>query len=112
MQHPIMAGMSLDGFKPGGSLYKTAPLAEGSHTLLLGKLDGESEQPLAWTYIRSDGGRSFYTSLGHIDDFAQAPFVALLSAGIHWACGLEVPTLEAITTQRDRYAAGKGKQRK
>ncbi len=111
-QHPIFTGLSLNGFQPGGSLYKTAPLAAGSHNLLLGKLDGEPEHPVAWTFIRGDGGRSFYTSLGHIDDFAQPQFAALLSAGIHWATGLDTPSLDVIKSQQAKYAAGQGKQRK
>ncbi len=111
-QEAILAGWSLEGFQPGGSLYKTAPLAAGTRNLLVGKLAGEPEQPAAWTFIRGDGGRSFYTSLGHVDDFAQPQFAALLSAGIHWSCGLACPSLADIKTQREKYAAGTGKQRK
>lgn len=55
-QHPIMTAASItDNFKPGGSLYKTAPLQAGSHQLLTGSVTGEPPQPLAWTFIRSDG---------------------------------------------------------
>jgi type 1 glutamine amidotransferase/nicotinamidase-related amidase len=111
-QHSIAAQLSLAGYQPGGSLYKTAPLAAGSHALVIGKLDGEPEHPVAWTFIRGDGGRSFYTSLGHVDDFAQPQFAALLASGIHWACGLTSPSLEAIIAQKEKYASGKGKQRK
>lgn len=110
--HPILHGWQFDGFSPGGSLYKTAPLAAGSHVLLNGKLPSEPVQPLAWTFIRGDGGRSFYTSLGHTADFDQPQFSALLSAGIHWACGLHPPGLEEIKQQAVKYDSGSGRQRK
>ena len=109
---PILASTSPAVILPGGSLYKTAPLAPGANTLLLGKIESEeAEHPVAWTFVRGDGGRSFYTSLGHKDDFAQPEFEALLSAGIHWACGLPAPTLQETIAQNKRYANGKGKQR-
>lgn len=112
-QHPIVSAASItNGFKPGGSLYKTAPLQAGSQLLLTGAVPGEPAQPLAWTFIRSDGGRSFYTSLGHVDDFSQPEFEALLSAGIHWACGQPLHSLEDIKLQNQRYASGHGRQRR
>jgi cytochrome c len=41
--------------------------------------------PLAWRQ-RYDGGRSFYTSLGHtIDSYYEKPFLAHVLAGIEWA---------------------------
>ena len=113
ISHPIVAAAGVSpSFKPGGSLYKTAPLLPGTELLLVGSVSkDEPQQPLAWTFVRNDGGRSFYTSLGHVDDFAQAEFEALLSAGIHWACGLEPPTLAQVEVQNTRYASGHGKQR-
>lgn len=112
-QHPIMSAASItNDLRPGGSLYKTAPLQPGSHLLLTGSVVGEPAQPLAWTFIRSDGGRSFYTSLGHVDDFSQPEFEALLSAGIHWACGQPLHSLEDIQLQNQRYASGHGRQRR
>ncbi len=111
-QHPIVSAASITSdFKPGGSLYKTAPLQAGNQLLLTGTVPGEPAQPLAWTFIRSDGGRSFYTSLGHVADFSQPEFEALLSAGIHWACGQPLHSLEDIKLQNQRYASGHGRQR-
>lgn len=115
--HPILQAIGSLQLTPGGSLYKTAPLAAGAQPLLLGSLAGEAgaeqtPQPVAWTFVRRDGGRSFYTSLGHVDDFAQPQFESLLSAGIHWACSLPPHTLEQVVEQNERYAAGQGRQRK
>ena len=111
--HPIVAAAGFTAsFKPSGSLYKTAPLLPGTELLLVGRVADEGmQQPLAWTFVRNDGGRSFYTSLGHVDDFAQAECEALLSAGIHWACGLEPSTLAQVEAQNACYASGHGKQR-
>ncbi|QDV47792.1 Trehalose utilization [Stieleria neptunia] len=109
---PIVTASGAMNIRPGGSLYKTAPLAKGTRVLVNGSVEGESPEPVAWKFIRNDGGRSFYTSLGHVDDFGQAEFEAFLSAGIHWACGLKPHTLAEVKAQNKRYAAGGGKQRK
>ena len=109
--HPILHATNAIAIAPKGSLYKTAPLAAGSSVLLVGTVPEQEPEPVAWTFIRSDGGRSFYTSLGHPGDFQQAEFEALLSGGIHWACGLETHSLADIQQQNKRYAAGSGRQR-
>ncbi len=109
--HPILLALESLVLKPGGSLYKTSPLAAGTQVLLLGSVPDQSPEPLAWTFVRDDGGRSFYTSLGHVDDFAQPQFETLLSAGIHWACGLQPHSQADVTAQGQRYAAGHGRQR-
>lgn len=120
--HSILAATNAASIQPAGSLYKTAPLAPGADILVQGRvlqdaaLQGEAEgkapEPVAWTFIRNDGGRSFYTSLGHPGDFKQPAFESLLAAGIHWACGLEPQSFDEIQAQNERYAAGGGKQRK
>ena len=40
--------------------------------------ESEKTEPVAWTFTRADGGRSFYTSLGHPDDFTRPEFRTLL----------------------------------
>jgi nicotinamidase-related amidase/type 1 glutamine amidotransferase len=111
--HPILSAAAITkNFKPGGSLYKTSPLQPGSQPLIHGSIAGQEPEPIAWTFIRNDGGRSFYTSLGHIDDFAQSEFEALLSAGVHWACGLAPVSRQQIEAQNARYSSGHGKQRR
>lgn len=73
-------------FATGGSLYQVLPLAEGAVVLLEGRAESVKEtQPVAWQYVRKDGGRSFVTSLGHVDDFKSGNFVSLLMKGIDWA---------------------------
>jgi len=84
-KHPILDNISDKPFQSGGSLYKTAPLQDGATVLMTGKVEGEAAEPTAWTYTRKDGGRSFYTSLGHVKDFESPQFIQLLTNGIKWA---------------------------
>jgi nicotinamidase-related amidase/type 1 glutamine amidotransferase len=83
--HSIMTKISTAEFPLGGSLYMAAPLMDGAQAVLMGRVEGESAEPVAWTFLRRDGGRSFYTSLGHIDDFSNPVFLRLLGQGITWA---------------------------
>lgn len=89
-EHPI-----LSGFKPFGSnasLYKNTGLAEDAQVLLRGTIPDHVE-PLAWTRVH-EGGRVFYTSLGHPDDFAQDEFLRLLTRAVFWTCDREVAARE------------------
>jgi len=47
--------------------------------------EGDRE-PVAWTRIHN-GGRIFYTSLGHQQDFSVDHFLTLLTNAILWAGG-------------------------
>jgi len=67
-------------------LYKTSPLKPGTHVLMMGRVgDRKPHEPVTWNYIHSGGGRAFYTSLGHSDDFKNPEFTKMLRAGIDWA---------------------------
>ncbi|WP_010587162.1 PVC-type heme-binding CxxCH protein [Schlesneria paludicola] len=89
--HPILTGISGE-FTTGGTLYKTFPLDPAATELMRGRIEGRVQQePFAWTFQRKDGGRTFYSSMGHPDDFKQPVFQRLLLNGLHWAAGLEVP---------------------
>jgi nicotinamidase-related amidase/type 1 glutamine amidotransferase len=102
-EHPILTELPREPFKQGGSLYKTSPLKDGTIVLLLGQVEGQAEEPAAWTFQRADKGRSFYTSLGHVDDFANPAFVRLLLNGVHWAAGLPMRDDVSIASGRDDY---------
>lgn len=103
--HPIARGLPGARWKTSSWLYKVSPLAPGTQVLLEGAVEGrEPAEPLAWTYTRADGGRTFYTSLGHPDDFASPEFQRLLSNAVFWAAGLDAPeTLPAPPDER-RFA--------
>lgn len=83
--HSILRGIPQGPFPAHGGLYQTAPLAAGTEELLRGRAAGvEREEPVAWTFRRADGGRSFYTSLGHPEDFKRPEFTRLLVNAIDW----------------------------
>jgi hypothetical protein len=42
----------------------------------------DQPEPVAWLFTRKDGGTSFYTSLGHADDFKGKEFPQLLKQAI------------------------------
>ena len=95
VEHPILKGIDRSlVFPQGWSLYKVMPLAEGTTPLMYAKIEGYPEEPVAWTFQRKDGGRSFYTSLGNVDDFKQPAFRTMLKNGLHWAAEKSVPDSE------------------
>ena len=81
--HPILDGVS--GLVSHGSLYRNTPIADDATLLLTGTTD-EATEPVAWTRMNA-GGRVFYTSLGHQDDFRDDRFLRLLTNGVLWAAG-------------------------
>ena len=68
-----------------GSLYRVSPVAGSADILLMGRVQGAEPEPVAWTYRRADGGKSFYTSLGHRGDFRGDVMPKLLENAIEWA---------------------------
>ena len=86
--HPILKGIAPGEFPTGGSLYEVQPLAPGTNVLLMARAgEKKPHEPAAWTFTRKDGGKSFYTSLGHVSDFKTPQFKRLLSNAIAWAAG-------------------------
>ena len=86
----ILMGVKLP-FAQGGSLYRVNPLQAGAVPILSGEAKGVEPEPVAYTFVRKDGGRSFYTSLGHKADFENQSFVRLLVNSLFWAAGREIP---------------------
>ena len=52
--------------------------------VLEGVVEGHAPEPVAWTFRRAEGGKSFYTSLGHVDDFRGPVLPPLLLNAIEW----------------------------
>ncbi|MFM7058504.1 MAG: ThuA domain-containing protein [Planctomycetota bacterium] len=75
---PLLSGVDLSQLVGQGSLYQVSPLAETARPLLTGSIPDRPAEPVAWVNKRADGGRTFYTSLGHTGDFAQPAFRRLL----------------------------------
>jgi type 1 glutamine amidotransferase/nicotinamidase-related amidase len=90
--HPILRGIPLDGktWETTASLYRVTPLLQGTTPLLQGKWRTEPPEPVAWTNTHN-GGRVFYTSLGHPDDFKDPRFRRLLTNAILWALDRPIP---------------------
>lgn len=70
--------------RAGGSLYCVSPLSKETHTLINGMVENQPTEPVAWTFRRPNGGKSFYTSLGHMDDFKGPILPKLLVNAIAW----------------------------
>jgi type 1 glutamine amidotransferase len=83
----ILDGVILPFTSPS-TLYTVAPLRAGAEALLMGTIPDQASEPLAWTFTRGDGGRTFYTSLGSPADFQNSSFTRLLRNGIYWAAGV------------------------
>ena len=91
--HPILDELTLDTFQQGGSLYQTSPLKEGTKVLACGHVEGHDPEPVAWIMERSNGGRSFYTSLGHVDDFEHQDVQRMIANAIRWCAASDVSEL-------------------
>jgi type 1 glutamine amidotransferase len=85
VQHPILDGVD-QHFEVRSWLYHTE-LSKPCSVLLRGEpVDPEcppTPGAVAWT-TEHNGGRVFYTSLGHPEDFEVPPFRRLLRNGISW----------------------------
>lgn len=91
VDHPILSGIAVPKLRAHGSLYQVLPLATSATALLQGSIPGQPAEPIAWTNLSFAGGRVFYTSLGHPDDFGNAEFVHLLRNAVYWAADREIP---------------------
>ncbi|MEO1997265.1 MAG: ThuA domain-containing protein, partial [Planctomycetaceae bacterium] len=88
--HPVLAGVDCAEFVGKGSLYRVSPLAASTQVLVAGTIPDKPGEPIAWLNKRQDGGQSFYTSLGHPDDFKQKAFRSLLRNALYWSSGVPV----------------------
>ena len=105
--HPVVKHLPNIEWGTTAWLYKTSPLAAGATVLARGRVEGvEQAEPLAWTYVRKDGGRSFYTSLGHADDFSDPHFQRLLVNAVYWSVGLEAPDVLSKNPDEVRWHEG------
>ena len=83
--HPILDKIDLSQWQGQGSLYLVSPLAKSATALLHGTIPGKPTEPIAWVNTNKFGGRVFYTSLGHPDDFKNPATNHLLYQAIRWA---------------------------
>ncbi len=83
--HSILRNVNASQLQGRGSLYKVRPLSSSAQALLIGRIPDAAPEPIAWTHTNRFGGKVFYTSLGHVEDFQQAAFQQLLANAIAWA---------------------------
>ncbi|HUW18803.1 MAG TPA: ThuA domain-containing protein [Sedimentisphaerales bacterium] len=89
--HPILRGIDPKGFHSASWLYRLTPLTESTTLLMEGRWsESEPVEPVAFTNTY-EGGRVFFTSLGHPDDFKNESFCRLLANGVYWVSGRPVP---------------------
>jgi len=87
--HPIVAGLPVKTWVSEGTLYLVSPLREDAQVLMLGR-QGTISEPVTWVR-QYQGGRIFYTSLGHPSDFQQPMFRQLLVNAIFWSINRPIP---------------------
>ena len=80
--HPLLEDVA--EFSSAGSLYRNTPIATDASLLMSASTD-EHDEPVTWTRTHA-GGRIFYTSLGHQEDFEEPNFLRLLANAVLW-CG-------------------------
>lgn len=86
--NPLLQGVT--PFRSAGSLYKNKGISGDCQVLMTGT-SPEATEPITWTRTHN-GGRVFYTSLGHPQDFQEESFRRLLANGLFWAAGREPQT--------------------
>jgi nicotinamidase-related amidase len=83
--HPIVKDLAPAQWHSPSWIYRQRPLAEGVTVLMTGRWStADPDEPVAWTHTYQ-GGRVFYTTLGHPGDFQMEPFNQLLLGAIRWA---------------------------
>lgn len=86
-KHPILKGVDPAKRNTACWHYQVRPLAETTEVLAWGQHEDNEPEPVAWTNTNIYGGRVFYTSLGHPDDFDTEAFRTMLANGMLWAAG-------------------------
>lgn len=88
--HPILNGIEVSELQSRGSLYTVSPLEKSATALLIGSIPDKKPEPVAWVNKTKFGGRAFYMSIAHPDDFELPAINQLLSNAIHWAADVPV----------------------
>jgi len=89
---PLLTGIpSAGSIEQVGSLYRIAPVSGKTRVLAVGEVPGEPAQPVLTDFVRPDGGRSIYTSIGHADDLSKPEVIRVLVNALHVAAGIAPP---------------------
>ena len=94
--HPILSGVT-GPFEVRSWLYHVLPKWPPPDAVRL--LSGHAinpripapDNPVAWAWNNTYGGRAFFTTLGHPEDFAAEPLQRVMINAVHWCLGMAVP---------------------
>lgn len=94
--HPVLTGVSA-AFDVRSWLYHVLPKWPPQEAVPL--LSGHAinprmpapDNPVAWVWTNSYGGRAFFTTLGHPEDFAEEAVQRLVVNAVHWCLDQPVP---------------------
>jgi type 1 glutamine amidotransferase len=96
-KNPLLTGVA-NNFHGRSWLYQVLPSypIKGSTSFLMGHSVNPNtpkayDNPVAWTGVNSYGGKFFFTTLGHPEDFDQEAFQHLVINAMHWAAGKKIP---------------------
>ena len=95
-EHPILTGIK-PTFHVRSWLYHVLPdWPPADATRLLSGCAVEPnkpaiDNPVAWIWRNKHGGRAFFTTLGHPEDFRVLSMQQLMINAVHWCLGLDVP---------------------
>jgi nicotinamidase-related amidase len=89
--HPLVRGLGEANYHTPCWIYRVSPIKNDATIILEGRwADDVPPQPVAWSRSR-EGGRMFYTSLGHVEDFKHPLFASMLKNAINWVLASETP---------------------
>ena len=92
VHHPVTAHFPAAGWK-SLAYHGQVSLFPGTQVIASGQRKKEkAREPVAWTFTRSDGGRSFCSVLGNAADFSTSAFQHLLFNVVYWAVGRDAPS--------------------
>jgi len=109
--HPVLRGVT-GPFHVRSWLYQVRPNWPPAEAvwLLQGKAVNPNkpaqENPVAWTWKNKFGGRVFFTTLGHPEDFKVEAVQRLVINAVHWSLGLPVPNPWKGTFKLDAHYHG------
>jgi type 1 glutamine amidotransferase len=95
-RHPILNGVT-GPFQVRSWLYHVLPKwpPADAARLLMGKALSPNkpapDNPVAWAGNNAYGGRAFFTTLGHPEDFTAEPLQRLMVNAVHWCLGMAAP---------------------
>ncbi len=95
-RHEVLRGVAKE-FHVRSWLYRVLPKwpPPDAENLLTGKCikpnKAAEDNPVAWTWRNAHGARTFFTTMGHPEDFGVEPFQRLCANAILWCLGMPAP---------------------